>query len=107
MARKTNKSYSIDLKTKILKEHLVDQIPVTELCRKYKISPSVYYGWQKSLFEPGSLEQKRNSHNDNQQVKKLQKQVLLLTQKMQQKNMVISELMEEHISLIKKSNGGI
>jgi transposase-like protein len=31
--------------------HLLEGIPVSELCGKYGIGPSMFYRWQKEFFE--------------------------------------------------------
>jgi transposase-like protein len=38
-------------KAAIVRRHLVDKVPVSELCDEYGIQPSVFYGWQKQAFE--------------------------------------------------------
>jgi transposase len=34
-------------KSKLLREHHLDKVPVSDLCEKYKLQPSVFYGWQR------------------------------------------------------------
>ena len=36
---------------KILRQHLLEGKAVSDLCEYYKISPSLFYQWQRSLFE--------------------------------------------------------
>ena len=38
-------------KVKILKRHLLEKVPVSELCDENGIAPSVYYTWQTKLFD--------------------------------------------------------
>ena len=38
-------------KVKILKRHLLEKVPVSELCDENGIAPSVYYNWQTKLFD--------------------------------------------------------
>ena len=33
--------------------HLVDKVPVSELCEELGLRPTVFYRWQKELFEGG------------------------------------------------------
>ena len=35
----------------ILKRHLVDKVPGCDLCDELGLNPTVFYGWQKLLFE--------------------------------------------------------
>jgi len=49
------KCYTEQQKVKILREHLKNEVPVSELCKRYAIQPKVFYLWKKQLFE-GALE---------------------------------------------------
>ncbi len=90
-------------KVAILKRHLVDRVPVSDLCDEYNLNPTVFYRWQKEFFEHGAVAFERNRTRKGKQEKaKLQ----ALEQKIQRKNEVLSELMEEHIKL-KKDLGEI
>jgi len=52
----TNKrrQFSPEQKILILREHLVEKISVPDVCDKHGLKPSVFYGWQKKLFENGA-----------------------------------------------------
>ena len=52
--RKKRKNYSAQDKVIILKRHLIDQIPVSDLCDEYQLQPTVFYRWQKEFFENGA-----------------------------------------------------
>ncbi|WP_316346894.1 transposase [Desulfuromonas acetoxidans] len=49
--RKKRKNYTSQEKVAILKRHLVDQTPVSDLCDEYQLQPTVFYRWQKEFFE--------------------------------------------------------
>ena len=89
-------------KVAILKRHLVDRVPVSDLCDEYKLNPTVFYRWQKEFFEHGAAAFDRNKTKREKSGKKDQ----ALEQKLQRKNEVLSELMEEHVKL-KKDLGEI
>ena len=96
--RKQRKNYSGQEKVTILKRHLVDHIPVSDLCDEYHLQPTVFYRWQKEFFENGAAAFKKdNSRQKNAEEKRIAK----LEAKIQTKNEVLSELMEEHIQLKK------
>jgi len=40
-----------ELKAAILRAHLAEGTPVSELCREHKIGPAMFYAWQRKLFE--------------------------------------------------------
>ena len=53
MTRRKRRSISGQQKVEIIKRHLVDQVPVSQLCEEYQIQPTQFYQWQKQLFENG------------------------------------------------------
>ena len=101
MLKKRN-NYSAQEKVAILKRHLLEKVPVSDLCDEHGIHPTVFYRWQKEFFEKGAnaLESPRDSHSA-----RLEKQVAELEQKLTRKHEVLSELMEEHIALRKRLGG--
>ena len=36
------------------KSHLLEQVPISELCDKQGLQPTVFYRWQKEFFENGA-----------------------------------------------------
>lgn len=99
--RKQRKNYTAREKVAILKRHLIDRVPASDLCDEYSLQPTVFYRWQKEFFENGAAAfEKENSR----QKKEEQKRIEQLEAKLQTKNEVLSELMEEHIQL-KKERG--
>jgi len=99
--RKQRKNYSAQEKVFILKRHLVDHVAVSDLCDEYTLQPTVFYRWQKEFFENGSSAFEKTNGNRK---KAEQKRIEQLEAKLQTKNEVLSELMEEHVQL-KKDRG--
>jgi len=96
--RKKRHNYSPQEKVAILKRHLVDHIPVSNLCDEYQLQPTVFYDWQKQFFENGASAFIRDSGRQ----KRIEEQrIQQLEAKLRRKNEVLSELMEEHIQLKK------
>ena len=89
-------------KVAILKRYLVEKSPISDLCDEYGVQPSQVYQWQKVLFENGAaaFEQTGRRGEDAKDRK-----VAALEGRLQQKNEVIAELMEENIRA-KKAIGG-
>ncbi len=48
--RKKRKNYTAQEKVAILKRHLVDKIPVSDLCDQYQLKPTVYYSVAEGIF---------------------------------------------------------
>jgi len=97
--RKQRKNYTNQEKVFILKRHLIDREPVSDLCDKYNLQPTVFYRWQKEFFENGAsaFEKPKGSRKQAEQ-----KRIEQLEAKLQTKNEVLSELMEEHVQLKKE-----
>ena len=53
--RKPRKSYTPPEKVAILRRHLIDKVPVSDLCDEYQLQPTLFYAWQKLLFENAHL----------------------------------------------------
>ncbi len=52
--KKQPKHYSAEERVAILRRHLVEQVPVSELCDKQGLQPTVFNRWQKEFFENGA-----------------------------------------------------
>jgi len=59
--RKERKHYTAEEKVAILRRHLLDKVPVSDLCEELGLQPTVFYRWQKEFFENGApLSRRRN-----------------------------------------------
>ncbi|MFV0389199.1 MAG: transposase, partial [Pyrinomonadaceae bacterium] len=86
------RKFTPNQKVAILKEHLLEKIPVSEVCNKHGIQPTQFYKWQKQFFENGRKAfeiSKLKSKTEPLQVK-----IDQLQEKLNRKNEVVSELME-------------
>jgi transposase len=99
--RKNRKNYTAEEKVSILKEHLVNGVPVSDLCDQHQLHPTVFYRWQRQLFEQGAA---AFQNDEKREVAQLKKKIEKLESKVATKNEVLGELMEAHIEL-KKSLG--
>ena len=107
--RKERKNWTGPEKMAILREHLIEGVPISAVCDKHGLQPTVFYAWQKRLFEGGAavFENGRGGaggglskrHQDAQA-----RRIEALEAKLQVKNEVVAELMAEHVAL-KKSLG--
>src|SRR6185369_3636777 len=52
--KKQRKHYTPEEKVAILRRHLLEQVPISELCDKHGLQPAVFYRWQKEFFENGA-----------------------------------------------------
>jgi len=100
--KRKQKHYQAAEKVTIIREHLVEMAPVSDICDKYGIHPSVYYRWQKQFFEGG--EKAFAATTEGSVVKQLKQEVIQLEAKLSRKDEVLGEVMEEYVTL-KKSVG--
>ena len=103
MAKK-RKRHTSQEKTAILREHLINKVPVSDLCDRHDINPRIFYYWQKTMFEnmPSIFE----SRNKSSEVSGLQKQNDALKAKLAHKDTVIGQIMEDYVA-VKKSLGEV
>jgi transposase-like protein len=90
-------------KVAILKRHLIDKVPVSDLCDEFDIYPHQLYDWLKKFFENGHLAF-GNGRKDKAEEAGKDRKIEQLEAKVTRKNEVLAELMEEH-TLLKKSLG--
>ncbi len=96
------KHYSPDQKFKIVKEQMTTKMSVTEICKKYDLSPTNFYKWQnqflKSALEGFKTTQAGPTKAELRKIDELEKN----NNRMQS---VISEIVQENIEL--KKNLGL
>jgi len=95
------RKFSGEDKVRILKRHLVDQVPISDVCEEHGLHPTMFYKWQKEFFENGAAAFERQSDAKS---RRLEKENAALKTRIAQKDEVIAEIMESHVAL-KKSLG--
>jgi transposase-like protein len=99
---KARRQFTAQEKVAILRRHLLEQTPVSDLCDQLGIHPTLFYRWQKEFFENGHAafanSGKRRKAADDAKDRK----IMALEDKLQRKNEVLAELMEEHVQLKKE-----
>jgi transposase-like protein len=95
---KERRRFSAAEKIKIIREHLLEGKPLSEVCQKHGIAPTQFYQWQKTFFENGAsaFEPKKAGREYD-----LENQVKQLSKKLVRKDEVIAELVEHNIDLKK------
>ncbi len=98
------RQFSPEQKIQILRQHLLEKTPISEVCEQHQITPTQFYQWQKILFENGPAAFARTSgrrahHPAEARVAKLE-------DKLKRKDEVIAEIMAEYIGLKKNLGEG-
>jgi transposase len=94
--------FSPEQKVALLRQHLVEKVPVSEVCEQHGIAVNLFYLWQKTFFENGTAaftaQDKRRKHDADAK----DRAIAALEDKLRRKHEVLSELMEEHVQLKKE-----
>jgi len=101
MSESTRRHFAVADKVALLKRHLLEGVPVSTLCDQAGIKPTVFYTWQRLLFENAHLafdNTRTSKAADNAKDQKIDQ----LEAKLQRKYEVLAELMEEHTKLKKE-----
>ena len=96
----SRRHYSPEEKVKILRRHLLDGVPISEVCEQEHINPTLFYQWQKTFFENGAAAFAKQPHSRS--VGKAEQTITALENKLKRKDEVIAEIMSEHIQLKKE-----
>lgn len=97
---KDRKHYTSKEKVAILRRHLLDHVPVSQLCDEYHLQPTVFYRWQKQFFEQGDSAFAQPARNNS--AAPFEQKISALEQKLARKNEVVAELLEDHVRLKKE-----
>jgi len=92
----------------LLKRHLVERVPVSQVCVEAKIQPTQFYRWQARLFSEGAVVFRRRGPGTRQERMerlKTMERTAELEAKLRRKDEVLGELLEEHVALKKKLGG--
>ena len=98
MARK-RKQYTGEEKLAILRKHLLEGKAVSDICDEQGLQPTVFYRWQKQLFEEGSIVFRRPNDTET---KELRQQNTQLKEQLVKKDEVLVELLEEYVKVKKE-----
>ncbi|MGB3088271.1 MAG: transposase [Phycisphaerae bacterium] len=98
---KGRKNHTAEEKVAILRRHLVEKVPISELCEQYRVHPTLIYRWQKEFFEKGTAAFDRPRKRSPRQEDAQARRIAALEAKLQEKNEVLGELMGEHVALKK------
>jgi len=102
--KKRQRTFTADQKATILKRHLAEKKPVSDVCEEYDIQPSVFYAWQKQLMDhmPVVLTHGASKKRAQGHELKLNQENEALKAKLAKKDSVIAEMSAEYVQLKKE-----
>ena len=92
--------FSPEEKVKIIRLHLLEKIPISEVCEKHQITPTQFYQWQKIFFENGASAFAKSSGPRARTL--AEQRATTLENKLRRKDEVIAEIMADYIVLKKE-----
>lgn len=107
---RTRRMFTSSQKAEIVRRHLKDQVPVSQLASELDVQPSQIHQWVQAVLAQAERAFEEPNKKPVRSAKKLeqlqQKKIYQLEQKLNLKNEVIAELMEENVKA-KKLNGDL
>jgi transposase len=94
--------FTPEQKVAVLRLHLLEKKPISDLCQEHNLSVNLFYLWQKQLFENGTAAFANSGRRRQAGEDAKDRKIAALQDKIQRKNEVLSELMEEHVQLKKE-----
>ena len=88
-------------KVAIVREHLIEKVPVSDVCDRHGLNPTAFYRWQKEFFENGAAAFEKRRSAADAKTRHLAERVEKLRARIARKDEVIAELMEDHLRLKK------
>jgi len=93
---KGRRKFTSQEKVMVLRRHLLDKVPISDLCEEHGVKPTVFYRWQKQFFENGARAFDRDRGGC---AKLLEKRIIEFNEKLARKNEILSELLDENLFL--------
>jgi len=98
------RQFTAEQKATILRRHLGDKVPVSDLCDEYHIQPTLFYLWQRQALEhlSAALQDGRTRRGQTETASADRARLVALEAKLAKKDAIIAEVSEEYLALKKK-----
>jgi transposase-like protein len=102
--QRSRRVFTPEQKATILRRHLADKVPVSDLCDEYQLQPSLFYLWQRQALEnlTAALQDGRTQRGAVQTAIADRERIAALEAKLAGKDRIIAEVSEEYLDLKKK-----
>jgi transposase len=101
--KRTRRKFTPQDKAAIVREHLIEKVPVSDLCDKHGLKPTLFYRWQKDMLENMAALFERQAGSESATLKRENE---ALRQRLVDKDHIIAQIMEDFVA-VKKKNGGL
>lgn len=102
-SKQSRRHRTAEQKAAIVRRHLLDKVPISDICNEEKMQPSLLYEWIRQLGAnmalalEGTTKRKAPVPDDS-----LLQKIASLEQKLARKDSVIAEISEEYVKLKKE-----
>ena len=90
----SRRHFTPEQKVAILRQHLLERVPLSDVCNQHRIAPTLFYAWQKAFFENGAAAFATTRAQTRQQDAAHDK-IAALQARLAHKDEVIAEVVEE------------
>ena len=94
--------FTPEQKVALLRLHELENKPISDICQEHNLAVNLFYLWQKQFFENGTAAFENTGKHRKTEADAKDRKIAALEEKLQRKNEVLSELMEEHVQLKKE-----
>ena len=101
-SKNTRRHFTPEEKVAAVQRHLVGRETVSKVCEELKVQPSVFYEWQKNIFERAAASFGNVSKQRGSRERELEDRVAKLEAKLTKKDEVIAEISAEYVQLKKE-----
>ena len=97
---KPRRRHTAEQKAELLRQHVAEKKPVSEVCNEAAIQPSLFYTWQRELLAGAHtvFSTRRAPSRENE----LEAKISRLEARVALKDQIIAEVTEEYVTLKKK-----
>ena len=100
MSKRTRRRHPPEQKAVLVRQHMVEKKPVSEICSAAQIQPSVFYKWERDLLAAArAVFAGRRTPSREQE---LEAKIATLEAKLARKDAIIAEVSEEYVKLKKE-----
>lgn len=102
---KRKKRYTSEEKAIILRKHLEENTPVSDLAEEFGVHPNAIYQWKKKMFESAPESFSTSKKKQGRKLSAMEKRIMELEATLAVRETVIAELAAENIKLKKNIPG--
>jgi transposase len=99
-AKRNRRQFTTEQKADVLRRHLVEKVPISEVCNDLAIQPSLFYQWHRqAMANLGVALSGPADSGPGKREKELSTKLSRLEERLSRKDAVIAEISEEYVKL--------